>query len=83
MKKNTSFMVALMAIIGVICTGIIAFVLLKDRFCDSFDDDDFDLEDEFMDDEEPETEAEEEEVVEEEIPTPKARRGYIPLKFNN
>ncbi len=78
MKKNTNFFVALMAIIGIICTGIIAFFLLKDRILESFDDDDFDFEDEFIEDDD---DDETEEVVEE-VQAPKARRGYIPIKFN-
>lgn len=90
MKKNMKLISTLMTLIGVICTGILAYRLYQ-KFFAVEEDLDLDCFDDDFEEEEDEEEAVEEEEVpaaaaeveeEEEKPLPKVRRGYIPLKFH-
>lgn len=94
MKNKKNLLILIASIIGITCTAICLCILFKDRIKESAlfqkffgDDDDLDMDffdEEFMDDDEEDDDVTEiVEEAEEEVQAPKARRGYIPLKFPN
>ena len=91
MKSKKNIMILMVSMIGLTCTLICLCILFKDRIkeCSLYkkffgEEEDLDMDffdEEFMDEEEVKEEVADKEDEEEEIHIPKARRGYIPLKF--
>ncbi len=91
MNKKPNLIIRIMALIGVIATGICLCIIFRDRIKETFlfkkffaeeEDDELFFPDEDLPEIEEET-AEETDVAEaeEEKPAPKARRGYTSLKL--